>query len=100
MIHNASNSQKTVRAVFIVDPDNVVQTILYYPMNVGRNMDELKRTVTALQTVAKNDISTPANWQQGDDVLLHGRPTAAELSDPSKGINEVSWFMIFKKLQE
>lgn len=100
MIHNASNSQKTVRAVFIVDPDNIVQTILYYPMNVGRNMDELKRTLTALQTVEKNDISTPANWQKGDDVLLHGRPTAAEFSDPSKGITEVSWFMIFKKLQE
>ena len=98
MIHNASSSQKTVRAVFIIDPENVVQTILYYPMNVGRNIDEIKRTLTALQTVAKNNISTPANWEQGNDVFLHAKPSAAELSKPDNGIYELAWFMILKKL--
>jgi peroxiredoxin 2/4 len=98
MIHNASSSSKTVRAVFIIDPDNVIQTIMYYPMNVGRNMEEIKRTVLALQTVAKSNYSTPANWQQGNDVLMHAKPTAAEASNPANGINEVAWFMIFRKL--
>jgi peroxiredoxin (alkyl hydroperoxide reductase subunit C) len=100
MIHNASSSSKTVRAVFIIDPDNVIQTIMYYPMNVGRNMDEVERTLVALQTVAKNNnnYSTPANWQQGNDVLMHSKPTAAEASNPANGINEVAWFMIFRKL--
>jgi peroxiredoxin 2/4 len=98
MIHNASSSTRTVRAVFIIDPDNVVQTIMYYPMNVGRNMDEIKRTVIALQTVAKKNYSTPANWQQGNDVFQLTKPTAAELSNPANGINEVAWFMIFRKL--
>jgi peroxiredoxin (alkyl hydroperoxide reductase subunit C) len=50
MLNSTSNSTKTVRAVFIIDPDNVVQTIMYYPMSVGRNIDEIKRTLVALQT--------------------------------------------------
>jgi peroxiredoxin 2/4 len=99
MIHNASNSTKTVRAVFIIDPDNVVQTILYYPMSVGRNIDEIKRTLIALQTVAKTDFSTPADWQVGNDVLMHTKPTADEIANPSNGINEIAWFLIFRKLQ-
>jgi len=98
MIHEASTSKKTVRAVFIIDPDNTIQTILYYPMSVGRNIDEIKRTIIALQTVAKNDISTPANWQQGNDVLLRVKPSAADMSKPDNGIYEVAWFMIYKKL--
>jgi len=99
MLSNATNSKKTVRAVFIIDPENTIQTVLYYPMNVGRNIDEIKRTLIALQTVARNDISTPANWQQGNDVLLHIKPSAEELSKPDNGgINELSWFMIFKKM--
>jgi len=99
MIHSASSNQKTVRGVFIIDPDNTIQTILYYPMSVGRNMDEIKRTLIALQTVANNDISTPANWQQGNDVLLHVKPSAAELAKPDNGgIYELAWFMIFKKM--
>jgi peroxiredoxin 2/4 len=99
MVSSESNSKRTVRAVFIIDPDNVVQTIIYYPINVGRNIDEIKRTLIALQTVAKNDISTPANWQQGNDVMLHVKPSAAEMGKPDKGgIYELSWFMIFKKM--
>jgi len=98
MIHDASSNKKTVRGVFIIDPENVIQTILYYPMTVGRNIDEIKRTLVALQTVANNSISTPANWQQGNDVLLHIKPSAEELRKPNNGINEVAWFLIFKKI--
>jgi len=98
MIHDASNDKKTVRGVFIIDPDNTIQTILYYPMSVGRNIDEIKRTIIALQTVANKDISTPANWQVGNDVLLHVKPTDQEIKNPANGINELAWFLIFKKI--
>jgi peroxiredoxin 2/4 len=98
MIHSASSDKKTVRGVFIIDPDNTIQTILYYPMNVGRNMDEIKRTLIALQTVAEKEISTPANWQEGNDILLHIRPKDEELKASGNGITELAWFMIFKKL--
>ena len=98
MIHSASSDHKTVRGVFIIDPDNTIQTILYYPMSVGRNIDELKRTIIALQTVANKEISTPANWQVGNDVLLHVKPTTQEMKDPAKGIYELAWFMIFQKI--
>ena len=98
MIHDASNDTKTVRGVFIIDPENTIQTILYYPMSVGRNMDEIKRTLIALQTVAQKNISTPANWQEGNDVLLHIKPTESELKKAGGNIYELAWFMIFQKI--
>ncbi len=98
MIHDASNDKKAVRGVFIIDPENTIQTILYYPMGVGRSIEELKRTIIALQTVANKDISTPADWQYGNDVLLHIKPSDKEMKDPANGIYELSWFMIFKKI--
>lgn len=98
MIHDASNDKRTVRGVFIIDPENTIQTILYYPMSVGRNMDEIKRTLIALQTVAKKDISTPANWQEGNDVLLHIKPSEAEVKKADGNIYELAWFMIFQKI--
>lgn len=98
MIHAGSSSTKDVRGVFIIDPDNIVQAIIYYPMSVGRNMDEIKRTVIALQTVAEGKYSTPANWQQGNDVILKVKPTEADLKKPeNSGIYDVTWFMTFKK---
>lgn len=98
MIHDASSDKKTVRGVFIIDPDNIIQTILYYPMSVGRNMDELKRTLIALQTVSQKGISTPANWQQGNDVLLQVKPSAEEIKKADGRIYELAWFMIFQKI--
>jgi peroxiredoxin (alkyl hydroperoxide reductase subunit C) len=98
MIHDASSDKRTVRGVFIIDPENTIQTVLYYPMNVGRNMDEIKRTIIALQTVANKNISTPANWQVGNDILLHVKPTEDEVKNSKGGIYELSWFMIYKKL--
>jgi peroxiredoxin 2/4 len=98
MIHTGSSSTKDIRGVFIIDPNNVVQAIIYYPMSVGRNMDEIKRTVIALQTVADGKVSTPANWQQGNDLILKVKPAAADLGRPeNSGIYDVAWFLTFKK---
>ncbi|MBE0655169.1 MAG: redoxin domain-containing protein [Bacteroidales bacterium] len=74
MIHFWENPRRTVRGVFVIDPDNHIRTISFYPMNLGRNMEEIKRSVVALQTSDKDDVLMPANWNAGDDVLLKVLP--------------------------
>ena len=100
MLHPASNDTKDVRGVFIVDPNNIVQAIFFYPMGVGRNIDEIKRTVLALQTANKN-VVTPANWNPGDDVILSylTEDEKSEMKQSNSDIYEVSWFMIFRKMR-
>jgi thioredoxin-dependent peroxiredoxin len=63
---------QTVRNVFVVGPDKKVKLILVYPMTTGRNFDEVLRVVDSLQLTAKHKVSTPAQWQQGDDVIISG----------------------------
>ena len=62
----------TVRNVFIIGPDKKIKTVLVYPMTVGRNFDEIVRIIDSLQLGAKHRIATPANWKQGDDVIIAG----------------------------
>ncbi len=63
---------QTVRNVFIIGPDKKIKLILVYPMTTGRNFDEVLRVLDSLQLTAKHKVSTPANWQQGDDVIISG----------------------------
>ena len=65
MIHNTSNTTEDVRGVFIIDRNNKVRAIFYYPMEVGRNLDEIERTVLALQTHDRESVIIPANWRPG-----------------------------------
>jgi peroxiredoxin (alkyl hydroperoxide reductase subunit C) len=101
MIHATTNSTKSVRGVFIIDPDNVIQSIYFYPMNVGRNTDELLRTVSALQTVyaSKGDVMTPVNWTAGNDILLTIPPEGAANNPTalSKEYYSPAWFLWYKK---
>ena len=62
----------TVRNVFVVGPDKKVKLILVYPMTAGRNFDEVLRVIDSLQLTAKHKVATPAQWQQGDDVIIAG----------------------------
>ena len=62
----------TVRTVFVVGPDKKVKLQLSYPMSTGRNFDEILRIIDSLQLTAKHSVSTPANWKQGDDVIVSG----------------------------
>lgn len=99
MLQTVANTQ-TVRAVFVIDPEGIIRTILYYPMSVGRNLDEIKRIVTALQLHDEEDISTPANWNQGDDVLL-GAPLTLEEAEDRKNRDDIEvleWYLAKKKL--
>ena len=63
---------QTVRNVFIVGPDKKIKLILVYPMTTGRNFDEVLRVINSLQMTAKHRVATPANWKQGDDVIIAG----------------------------
>lgn len=74
MLHAWENETRDVRGVFIISPENKIQSISFYPNNIGRNLEEIKRVVVALQTSEKNQVSTPANWNYGDDVLLQHLP--------------------------
>jgi peroxiredoxin 2/4 len=73
MIQPGESNTKAVRAVFIVDTIGKIRTIIYYPLSLGRNFEELKRAIIALQTADAFNIATPADWQPGDDVII---PTA------------------------
>jgi alkyl hydroperoxide reductase subunit AhpC len=63
---------QTVRNVFVVGPDKKVKLILVYPMTTGRNFDEVLRVIDSLQLTASSKVSTPVNWQQGEDVIIAG----------------------------
>lgn len=97
---NASTTQ-AVRAVFVIDPEAKVQAIIYYPLANGRNMDEIKRLILALQKSRKDNVATPANWQPGDDVIIPppGSCGAAKerVETKEEGKYCLDWFMCLKK---
>lgn len=100
MVQSQSSTQ-AVRAVFIIDTEGIVRTILFYPASTGRNFDEIKRVVLALQKADRDHIATPANWMPGDDVII---PTAGScgtakerMESTDEGQYCLDWFLCFKK---
>jgi peroxiredoxin (alkyl hydroperoxide reductase subunit C) len=96
MINPTVDSRQAVRGVFIIDPEKHIQSISFYPKNVGRNMDEIKRTLIALQTAKKNTVLTPANWQPGGQVLLP-YPKSVDYYTTHQGI---SGYMIYSQVEK
>jgi peroxiredoxin (alkyl hydroperoxide reductase subunit C) len=99
MLHEPVSTVRDVRGVFIIDPENVVRSVNFYPMQVGRNMDELVRLVQALQTVDQAKVLTPVNWNPGDDVLVPYYPYTKEqltanpeLKDEYYSMGNRMWF--------
>ena len=103
MLHVSINDRRDVRGVFIIDADNIIQSISFYPMSVGRNIDEIWRTVAALQLTQKENVLTPYNWKPGDDVLVPHQPyTLDELKENPDLKNQYynkGEFMWFKKMK-
>lgn len=70
MLHNKVSTTESVRGVYVIDPQNKIQATFFYPMNIGRNMAEILRSVEALQTASQQKLYTPANWSKGGDLLV------------------------------
>jgi len=101
MIHPNSSSTKDVRGVFIIDPKNKIRAIFFYPMSIGRNLGEIERTLTALQTADQEHVLIPANWIPGEDVLVPNIKSTSDAGDVVKpndpDFTKPTWYMIFKK---
>jgi len=100
MLHPKTGSNRAVRGVFIIDPDDIIQAIYFYPANVGRSTDEIIRTVTALQATRHQLAATPVNWRSGQDLMVTYHPrdkNATTLDKPPQGYYERAWFMWYKK---
>ena len=81
MIHPGESATLTVRTVFAIDPKRTIRALIYYPLNVGRNVDEIVRLVDALQTSDENGVATPVNWTPGDKVVVPPPKTVAEVAE-------------------
>jgi peroxiredoxin 2/4 len=100
MIDAKSTSNQSIRGVFFIDPANNIRAFQFYPNEVGRNIDEILRTLKALQYHSSHDnIVIPANWQPGDDVMVPmlTKEDKEELKSPDSKIHFINWYMIFKK---
>jgi peroxiredoxin (alkyl hydroperoxide reductase subunit C) len=104
MLHEPTSTNKDIRGVYIIDPKNVVRSINFYPMQVGRNMQEIERVLVALQTADRDLVSTPANWKNGDDVIVPHYPyTDGELAANPKLKDDyynVGGYIWFKKVNK
>ncbi|MCA9624420.1 MAG: redoxin domain-containing protein [Myxococcales bacterium] len=78
MLHEASSDTAAVRAVFVIDPERKLRAMIYYPLNVGRNMDEVLRLVDALQAADQHGVACPANWRPGDEAIVPPPATVAD----------------------
>jgi len=101
MLQPSASTTQAVRAVFIVDPEATVRAVLYYPLSAGRNMDEIKRLLIAMQHGDEHAIATPANWQIGDDVIVPPPGSCGAAQERVEGAGDdyycLDWFLCFKK---
>jgi peroxiredoxin (alkyl hydroperoxide reductase subunit C) len=104
MIQPNEDNTKAVRAVFFIDPKGIIRTIIYYPLSLGRNFDELYRVLIALQTADEFGIATPADWRPGDDVIVPPAGSCGTAKDRMDGTEEgvecKDWFFCLKKIDE
>lgn len=100
MLHDNASSTAAVRAVFFIDPKGVIRLIMYYPLNVGRNMEEIKRVLEAMQTADEKGCAMPLNWKKGDRVILPPPKTLKDLDARlnEKGIELIDFYLAKKEL--
>jgi peroxiredoxin (alkyl hydroperoxide reductase subunit C) len=101
MIQPGQSNTQAVRAVFVIDPNGRIRTILYYPLTTGRNFDEIKRIILALQKADSDKVATPADWRPGQDVIV---PTAGSCGTAKERMENqtddqycLDWFMCFRR---
>lgn len=104
MMMPGESNTKAVRAVFFIDPKGVIRTIIYYPLSLGRNFDELYRVLIALQTADEFGVATPADWRPGDEVIVPTAGSCGTAKDRMESKDEdmkcYDWFFCTKKLDK
>ncbi len=103
MIQPSASDTKAVRAVFFIDPTGKIRALVYYPLSNGRNFEEIKRLLIAMQTSDEYGVATPADWQPGDEVIVPppgscGAANQRVDTAADEGYNCADWFMCFKPL--
>ncbi|MBZ5539637.1 MAG: peroxiredoxin [Acidobacteriia bacterium] len=98
MLHPGASATATVRAVFVIDPKRVIRAIIYYPLNVGRNVDEVVRLVKGLQTADTQACATPVNWQPGQPVVVPAPKTVEDVArnTANKDYEKKDFYLAFK----
>ena len=100
MLQPGESETAAVRAVFIIDPTGKIRLIMYYPLNVGRNMEEIKRALLALQTSDEYKVAMPLNWQPGDKVIVGAPKTLEGLKErkADTSLEQVDWYLAKKSI--
>lgn len=100
MVHEPSSLTATVRCVFFIDPKRTLRATIYYPMQVGRNLEELVRVIDALQTVDASQVACPANWVPGEEVIVPAPATSAVAAQrvATPGLHVKDWYFATRPL--
>ena len=98
MLESIVSPGQNIRGVFFIDPENKIRAFQFYPNEVGRSIDEIKRTLVALQTNYRDNTALlPANWTPGDDVMVpYPESYDVDLNDPKSDYYKLTWFMLFR----
>ncbi|MBN1375069.1 MAG: peroxiredoxin [Dehalococcoidia bacterium] len=103
MIQPGESNTKAVRAVFVIDPKGIVRVVLYYPLSLGRNFDELYRVIVGLQTADAFSVALPADWRPGDDVIVPPAGSCGVAKERMEGKGDLKcydWFFCTKKIDK
>ncbi|MBI5849735.1 MAG: peroxiredoxin [Planctomycetes bacterium] len=100
MIHPGESSTVTVRAMFFIDPQRTIRAIVYYPLNVGRNVDEVLRVCDALRTAEKHGVACPVNWRPGDKVIVPPPKTEKDVAARKqlKDVERLDFYLVKKSV--
>ncbi|MFP4060218.1 MAG: peroxiredoxin, partial [Bacteroidales bacterium] len=104
MIQPGEDTTKAVRAVFFIDPKGIIRTIIYYPLSIGRNFDELLRVLIALQTADEFKVATPADWRPGDEVIVPPAGSCGTAKERMEGKDQdvkcYDWFFCTREIDK
>ena len=103
MIQPGESKTQAVRAVFFIDPKGMIRAIIYYPLSLGRNFDEIYRALIAMQTSDKFEVATPADWNPGDDVIISPAGSCGVAEEQMTSTDELNckdWFFCTKPLDK
>lgn len=96
MIQPGVSSTAAVRTVFFIDPKATIRAVISYPMQLGRNFDELKRVLVGLQAIDRHHVALPADWQPGDDIIVPAPATYEDKAEMAEGMKCYDWYFCTK----